>query len=167
MLEIRNQARLLIEARDRHPGWRLLAARRAPLVIGCLQALFAQSQDGVEMETAQQALTELLSEYANDDSFDIGEAHATLARKELREWIRRRLVIEREGRLYATDALEKALDFVTGLEGRMMTSTASRLSVVQREIENLDVNLNPDARLRGEHLRRKLDDARGHRRPSQ
>ena len=158
MLEIRNQARLLIEACNRNPGWRLLASRRAPLVIGCLQALFAQSQDGVDMEAAQQALTELLSEYANDETFGIGDAYATEARKELREWIRRRLVIEREGRLYATDALEKALDFVTGLEGRMMTSTASRLSVVQREIENLDVNLNPDARLRGEHLRRKLRD---------
>ena len=57
----------------------------------------------------------------------------------MREWIKRALVVEREGRLYATDALEEALRFVTALGDRVMTSTASRLSVVQREIENVEV----------------------------
>ncbi len=37
-----------------------------------------------------------------------------------------------------------------------MTSTASRLSVVQREIEGLESSLNPDPRSRTAHLRRKI-----------
>ncbi len=156
MPNIRANARALIDARQHHPGWRLLAAHRAPLVLACLQVLFDEAEDGIEIETALQALSELLAEHANDEELGGGSDYATEARAELREWIRRRLVIEREGRLYATDALEKALDFVAGLERRLMTSTASRLSVVQREIENLEVNLNPDADRRTAHLRRKI-----------
>ena len=56
---------------------------------------------------------------------------ANHANEELRSWIKLSLVVEREGRVYATDAFEEALRFVTALGGRIMTSTASRLSVVQ------------------------------------
>jgi hypothetical protein len=58
--------------------------------------------------------------------------------------------------VYATDAFEEALRFVTALGGRIMTSTASRLSVVQREIEGLESSLNPDPRSRTVHLRDKV-----------
>ncbi len=156
MFDIRIKSQSLIESRRLHPGWRLLAARNAPLVLGCLQVLFREADDGVPTEAALQVLTELLAEHANDEDLGAGGDVAAQARKEVREWIQRRLVIERDGRLYATDALEKAFDFVAGLEQRLMTSTASRLSVVQREIENLDVGLNPDPHLRGEHIRRKI-----------
>jgi len=57
-----------------------------------------------------------------------------LAGRELRLWIRRSLTNERGGRIYATDALHSVIAFVDGLDNRIMTSTASRLSVVQREI---------------------------------
>ncbi|WP_456380827.1 DUF3375 domain-containing protein [Thiolapillus sp.] len=157
MFDIRNKARTLIAARRHHPAWRLLAARNAPLVLGCLQSLFQEADDGVETEAALQALTELLTEHANEEDLGgSGGDFAAQARKEVREWIQRRLIIEREGRLYATDALETALDFAASLDQRLMTSTASRLSVVQREIENLEVALNPDPQLRGEHIRRKI-----------
>lgn len=159
MFDIRNKAQTLIAARRHHPAWRLLAARNAPLVLGCLQSLFREADDGVETETALQALTELLAEHANDEDLGgSGSDYAAQARKEVREWIQRRLIIEREGRLFATDALETALDFVVSLDQRLMTSTASRLSVVQREIENLDVSLNPDPQLRGEHIRGKIEE---------
>lgn len=158
MFEIRNKARVLLDARRQHPGWKLLAARRAPLVLSCLQTLFSESDDGIEKEATLQSLSELLAEFANDDTVGSQRDPAQEARKELNDWLRARLVIEREGRLYATDALEKAMDFVGGLDQRLMTSTASRLSVVQREIENLDVHLNPDAKLRGEHIRHKIAD---------
>jgi len=154
--DIRHKARTLIETRRQHPGWRLLASRRAPLVLGCLQTLFEDAKDGVAAEVALQALAELLAEHANDEELGGSGDSAAEARRELRDWIKRRLVIEREGRLYATDALEKALDFVAGLDKRLMTSTASRLSVVQREIENLEVGLNPDPQQRGRHIRRKI-----------
>ena len=159
MSNIRNKAHELIIARRQHPGWRLLAARNAPLVLGCLQALFQEAEDGVQTETALQMLTELLAEHANDEELGgNSDDHAVEARKEVRRWIQRDLVIEREGNLYATDALEKAFYFVTSLEQRLMTSTASRLSVVQREIENLEVGLNPDPPQRGEHIRRKISE---------
>jgi hypothetical protein len=157
MFDIRHKAQVFVETRRHHPAWRLLASRNAPLVLGCLQSLFREADDGVETETALQALSELLAEYINDDDLGGDSADfATQARREVREWIQRRLVIEREGRLYATDALETALEFVDKLDQRLMTSTASRLSVVQREIENLDVSLNPDPKMRGEHIRRKI-----------
>ena len=156
MFDLRNTAQSLIQARMQHPGWRLLAARRAPLVLASAQLLFEAAEDGVEWETAVQALSELLAEYANDDELGGGDDFAASARAELREWIKLRLIVERENRLYATHALEQALDFVSGLEQRVMTSTASRLSVVQREIENLDIHLNPDAETRADWLRRKI-----------
>lgn len=147
-----------ILARQQNPAWQLLAGRRAPLVLSCLQALFEESQDGVDYDDAQQALADLLAGHAGLSEFEISGDTATLARRELRTWIRRALVVEREGRLYATDALETALRFVEALGSRIMTSTASRLAVVQREIERLEARLNPDPQSRAEHLRRQIAD---------
>lgn len=155
---IHERAQSYILARQQNPAWQLLASRRAPLVLGCLQALFEQSHDGVDYDDAQQALADLLAGHAVLNEFEIEGDTAVLARRELRNWIRRALVVEREGRLYATDALEAALRFVTTLDGRIMTSTASRLAVVQREIEHLEARLNPDPRSRAEHLRRQIAD---------
>lgn len=144
--------------RLQHPAWVLLAARRAPLVMACLQELFERSDDGVDVDDAQQALADLLSEHAAQNEFEIDGDTAVLARRELRDWIRRRLVVEREHRLYATDALEAALRFVASLDSRIMTSTASRLAVVQREIERLEGRLNPDPVSRAGQLRRQIAD---------
>lgn len=152
----RDRTKSYVLARRQHPAWLLLAARRAPLVLGCLQTLFEHSENGVDASDAQQALAELLTSHAAMSEFDIEDDPAVLARRELREWIRRALVVEREGRLYATDALETALRFAASLESRIMTSTASRLAVVQREIERLESRLNPDPTSRAEHLRRQI-----------
>lgn len=137
----------------------MLAAKRGPLVLSCLQTLFEQSQNGIPFEETLQSLADLLTQHANHTDFEIGaEDRLTLARRELRDWIKRGLVVEREGRLYATDALEEALRFVDALDNRVMTSTASRLSVVQREIESVEASLNPDPRSRTGHLRRQIKD---------
>lgn len=154
----RERTQSYILARQQNPAWQLLAGRRAPLVLSCLQTLFEDSRDGVAFEDAQQALAELLTENAGLNEFDVSGDTAVLARKELRTWIRRGLVVEREGRLYATDALEAALRFVDSLRNRIMTSTASRLAVVQREIERLEARLNPDPQSRAAHLRRQIAD---------
>ncbi len=145
-------------ARQQHPAWQLLAARRGPLVLSCLQSLFEQSQDGINFDEAQQGLAELLTEHAGLSDFDISGDTVVLARRDLRNWIRRSLVVEREGRLYATDALESAFRFVDSLDSRIMTSTASRLAVVQREVERLEARLNPDPQSRAERLRRQITD---------
>jgi hypothetical protein len=157
--DIRERTQAYIAARYQHPAWVLLASRRAPLVLSCLQSLFETSQNGIPFEEALQSLGELLGQHANQADFEIGaEDPLALARRELRDWIRRGLVIEREGRLHATDSLESALRFVDGLDNRIMTSTASRLSVVQREIESVEAALNPDAGSRSAHLRRQITD---------
>ncbi|WP_236175001.1 DUF3375 domain-containing protein [Pseudomonas pseudonitroreducens] len=148
-----------ISSRSQHPAWLLLASRRAPLVISCLRALFEKANDGIVVEDALQGLSELLSSYASQELFEIDGDNVQLqAGRELREWIKRRLIVEREGRVYATDALEVAIQFVESLDSRMMTSTASRLSVVQREIENLETNLNPSPAGRIASLRRRIHD---------
>jgi len=135
-----------ITARTQNPAWVLLASRRAPLVIACLQSLFEEAHDGVAIDDALHALAAMLAPHANDEQYDIDPTRLPqLAGRELRQWIKRSLVIERGERIYATDALQTAIAFVEGLDNRMMTSTASRLSVVQREIESLESGLNPDA----------------------
>jgi hypothetical protein len=157
--DIRERTLNYLNARHQHPAWVLLASMRAPLVLSCLQTLFEHSRDGIALEDALQALADMLAQYAHNSDLEItSEDFHAQARKELRIWIKRMLVIEREGRLYATDALEEALRFVAALGERIMTSTASRLSIVQREIENLEAELNPDPKSRALHLRRKIAD---------
>ncbi len=155
--DIKRRTQELIHARQQNPAWQLLAARRSPLVLSCLQNLFEKSRDGIAFEDALTGLAELLELHANNDSFnDDGEDFNASARKELRSWIKQGLVVEREGQLYATDALEAAMRFTAGLGERIMTSTASRLSMVQREIESLQSSLNPDPRSRADHIKRKI-----------
>jgi len=147
----------LITARNQNPAWLLLASRRAPLVIACLQSLFEDAHDGVLVDDALQALVVMLAPHANDEQYEIDPARLPqLAGRELRQWIRRDLIVERGGRVYSTDALHSAIRFVDGLDNRIMTSTASRLSVVQREIERLESALNADAEQRTLSLKRRI-----------
>jgi hypothetical protein len=158
-VDIRERTLTYLNARHQHPAWLLLASQRAPLVLSCLQTLFEQGRDGVALEDALRALADMLEQYAHNSDLEIENADFyNQARRELRTWIKRTLVVEREGRLYPTDALEEALRFVAALGGRIMTSTASRLSIVQREIESLEAELNPDPKSRAAHLRRKIAD---------
>lgn len=154
-----NRAEKYISARNQHAAWILLASRRAPLLLGCLRALFEKAHDGIAVEDAIQALSGMLLTYASNDLYEIDRENVQLqAGRELREWIKRRLIVERDGRVYATDALEVAIQFVESLDSRIMTSTASRLSVVQREIESLETNLNPSPASRIASLRRRIKD---------
>lgn len=136
---IRQRTENYISAKNQHPAWILLATRRAPLVLGCLKTLFEKSHDGIPLEEAIQSLSGILIEHVSQEQYDINQDTPSLqASRELREWIKRRLIVERDGRVFATDALEVAITFVESLDNRFMTSTASRLSTVQREIENLE-----------------------------
>lgn len=155
--ETQTRTKAFIVARHQHPAWKLLSAKRGPLVLSCLHALFEKNLNEIQLEDAQQLLADILALHANNDEFELStEDPAGDARRELRAWIRLGLIVEREGRLIATDALQKAMAFAEGLDERIMTSTASRLATVQREIENLEIRLNPDAQSRAEHIRRKI-----------
>ncbi len=97
---------------------------------------------GVEMEEAIERLALVFSDHANDSEFDLGEDHPLAARRELRQWIKRGLIVERSGKIMATDAFQKSLMFHRFLEDQSMTSTASRLATVQRAIEILELQLS-------------------------
>jgi hypothetical protein len=147
----------LVKTRRQHPAWMLLASRRAPLILGCLKPLFEANIDGIPQEEAEQQLSEILADHANDEEFSIDhDDYLLAARRELRDWLRRELIVERQGKIIATDALQQALAFVDSLHDRVMTSTASRLSIVQREIEHLEAHLNPDPQSRTRHLKQKI-----------
>jgi len=154
----KTRGRYLLGLRKQHPAWRLLAARNGPLVIGSLQVLFDEQVNGIDLDAAQQLLSESLQLAHEAGEIECDEDYRLLARREIRQWIRQELIPELDGRLIATDALEAAFRFVDELDNRIMTSTASRLSIVQREIENLEFRLNPDPATRARLLRDRIAD---------
>ncbi len=133
-----------INARHHHPARQLLAARRAPLILSCLQSLFEQSQDGVGFDAGLRSLAEMLADHANAGEFEIGEEDfAAQARKELRSWIKLSLVVEREGRVYATDAFEEALPeklqrFLHYLNQSSDQGVAQLLSAIENEVSMIE-----------------------------
>lgn len=145
-----------MKLRRNHAAWLLLALHRGPLILASLKPLIESQPGGVELETAVEQLAASLADYANDPDLALGDDLALAARKELREWIRRGLIVEREGKLLATDALQRSLRFLESLEDQAMTSTASRLSTVQRAIENLHAQLSASQSAREESLRRRI-----------
>ena len=149
----------LILDRQQHPAWRLLASPRSPLIIGCLKPLFEQAGGEIPLEDARARLAKILAAHANNSDFDIkSDDFPALARKELRDWIRKGLLAERGGRVFATDALQSSFRFVEGIRSRMMTSTASRLATVQQRIEALESRMEPDQSSRTDYLKGKIQE---------
>jgi hypothetical protein len=152
-------SRKYIRSRSMNPAWVLLASRRAPLVLSCLKPLFEDAGGDIAWEDAVEKLALIFGEHANAEEYAIpaGE-RIQAARAELRDWIRRGLVVEREGRLLQTHSLQNAFHFLDSLDEEIMTSTASRLATVQREIEGLAAKLNPILADRSAHLKRQIVD---------
>lgn len=134
----------LISLRRNHSSWRLLASRNAPLTLSCLKSLFDHGQPSVTLEDATEKLAEAFALYVNDTEFDLGtdDNLASSARKELRHWLKQGLIVERDGQLMSTDALQRAFAFIDTLQDHTMTSTASRLATVQRAIENIAASVS-------------------------
>lgn len=146
----------LTTLRRSHSAWILIASHRAPLVLGCFEALF-EEQAEIPQEEVVQKLGDLFAEFRNVDEFQIrsGDVYA-LARQELREWLKKRLIIERNGLILATNALQKALFFIQELGEKNMTSTASRLQTVQNVIEQLEMQLNSNPQSHISFLEQKI-----------
>lgn len=150
-------ARRLIGERQSHPAWLLLAATRGPLMLASLKPLFERSSSEITLEDAREQLANLLPQYANDPTYEIeSDDFRALARRELRDWIKRGLLVERNGILFATDALQATFRFLETIEQRVMTTTASRLATVQQKIEALQANLNPDRKSRAAYIQSKI-----------
>ncbi len=151
------------QLRKHHPAWQLLAATKGPVLLSVLQNLFKDSPEGIEFDTAVIDLSLVLkaqreSGELEDNSQIYGEDYALEARRELRQWIKRGLLLERQGFVMATDALESAMRFVQSLEQRFISSSASRLAIVQREIEHLEANLNANPSVRAAFIKNKIND---------
>lgn len=146
----------LITLRRHHPAWLLLASRNGPLILSCLKSLIDAHPRGIDFDDAVEHLSGLFADNANDVTFEIGDDHTLAARRELRQWLKRGLVVERDGQLMATDALERSFHFLDSLEDQAMTSTASRLATVQREIENLEAQLSHSQSAREKSLKRRI-----------
>lgn len=143
--------------REQNPAWRLLGARRAPLLLACLSRLFATPGERVTFDDAVQVLADLLAEHANNPDYEIRSTElGRLARRELRDQIKAKLLVERDGELSATDALQQVFRFVNRLEDRMMSSTASRLATVQHQIAEVAARLDPDPEARAARIRQRI-----------
>jgi hypothetical protein len=67
------------------------------------------------------------------------------------------LIVERDGKILATDAFQRALLFLSSLEDQTMTSTASRLATVQRAIELLETQLSRSQTDRERAIQARID----------
>lgn len=143
--------------RRNHPAWLLLAARNGPLILASLKTLIEAHPSGIDFENAVEQLADVLADYANDSEFSAGDDPLLTARRELKQWVKRGLIVERNGQLLATDSLQRAFLFLDSLEDRSMTSTASRLATVQRAIEELDAQLSRSQSRREEMLRARIN----------
>ncbi len=125
-------------------------------MIAVLQALFKDHPDGIEFDSAVLDLAQVLRTQREKGEIECSDNYSLEARREIRHWIKRKLLLERQGRIIATDALESAMRFVQGLDQRIMSSSASRLAIVQREIEHLESSLNANPSQRAAFLKNKI-----------
>jgi hypothetical protein len=147
----------LLSLRRNHPAWLLLASPKGPLILGILKTLLEAHPNGVEFEEAVERLTAAFADHANDSELELGEDHAQTARRELRQWLKRELIVERNGQVLATAALQRSFQFLDSLDEIGMTSTASRLATVQRAIEALQSQLSPSQTGREQTLRSRIE----------
>ena len=144
------------QLRQHHPAWQILSATKGPQVIAVLHTLFQDISNGVHLDDATLELAQMLQDqYVNSENSS-SEDYILEARREIRQWIKRGLLSERQEQLFATDALESVFRFVQSLDNRIMSSSASRLSIVQREIEHLEANLNSNPVHRANFLKDKI-----------
>lgn len=132
------------------PLWRLLAANKAPVVIGLLQSLFVESEQTLLSSVLHERLTRDI-EALRAVGEELPQAPQAYVAEWLSQgWLTRRFpagASEEEYEL-SVDALT-ALRFVTGLLKPRTTATESRLSVVIHQLSRLaeETNTNPQARL--------------------
>lgn len=143
--------------RRNHAAWLLLASRNGPLILAGMKSLIDSHPTGISIDDAVERLAGSFAHFVNDTQYELGDDYALTARRELRQWIKRGLIVERGGLLLPTDALRRALQFVESLEDHSMTSTASRLATVQRAIESLDAQLSRSQTSREQYLMARIE----------
>src|SRR5262249_34367430 len=112
--------------RRNHPSWLLLASPRGPLMLASLKTLLEAHPNGIEFEDAVEQLATVFADNAHDSDYELDDDYPLAARRELRLWLKRGLIVERNGQVLATDALQRSLQFLDLIQDNTMTSTASR-----------------------------------------
>ncbi|MDB9741423.1 DUF3375 domain-containing protein [Akkermansiaceae bacterium] len=153
---ILERVNLLQHLKNNHSSWRLLASRKAPLMLGVLENVFEEKPE-IPYEDLIQKLGDIFAEFSNVEEFEITNSDTySVAREEIREWIKKKLIVERDGLVLSTDSLQRAIQFVQQLDQQTMSSTASRLITVQNIIENLESQLNPNKETKVLSLKAKI-----------
>ena len=139
------------------PGVAVAGVAKRPIDARQPEDALGRHPNGVDFEEAVEQLALVFADNANDSEFDLEDDHPLTARRELRLWLKRGLIVERNGQVLATDALQRSLQFLDWIEDNTMTSTASRLATVQRAIEDLEAQLNRSQVDREKSLMAKID----------
>jgi hypothetical protein len=145
----------LDQLRRTHPGWRLLAATHAPLIISVLRRAFivpnhrtlAQNELVARLDDLLYALRQLLGDEAFPRS---ALAYLTDWSSDERGWLRRYYPDDSDEPHYdLTPATERALDWVAGLEQRPFIGTESRLLAIFELLQQLvqGTETDPEARI--------------------
>lgn len=160
----------------KHPSWRLLRARNAPLILSFLGGYFVEGHSGAapagQLAGALEEHLDSLERSGGGDRFR-KDAESYLEDWAAPEsgWLRRfRPLGSDEVHYDATAAVEKACAFVEGLTARAFVGTESRLHTVVELLRQIahGAEEDPETRLaelrrRREALDREIDDVeRGH-----
>ena len=123
--------------------WKLLRADNAPLILAFMVDLFSNENE-VPFGSARMALD---AELQKCRELGIWETE-TSAGIYLHRWIKEGWLREMDDHLTKTDASEVAIRFCQGLDQRGVSTTASRLRIVQEAVRNFTVAISSDVRQR-------------------
>lgn len=147
--------------RERHPGWRLLRAGNATLILSFLGAFFVEGNRGASPASAvADALDDHLYALNTDDDIRYPKS----PRAYLEDWAAtdagylRRFYPPGDDEVHyeVTPAFEKAYGWVLGLRGRSFVGTESRLHTVVELLRQIvhGTEMQPEVRLAELHRRR-------------
>lgn len=140
----------LLQLRRHHPGWRLLQADHAPLVVAFLDSVFVRSNSrGLPESLLESRLEDLLfplRESEGDNTFPrAADAYLAQWASDERGWLRRYYPPGSDEPHYdLSPAAEKAIAWLKGLPGRDFVGTESRLmtvfSLLQQMLEGTETD---------------------------
>lgn len=138
------------------PTWRLLAADKAPVVVGLLHELLLSSEKALPSSVMIERLAQLLDAVRAEEDMP-QTAQAYIAEWLTHGWLVRRLPAGASEEQYELSAeAVAAIRFAVGLRERRALATESRLSVVLDQLARLaeDTDPNPETRIAAKHAER-------------
>ena len=153
----------LVNLRQNHPAWRLLAADHAPVVIGFLHRYFVRPNVRVLSEEEAVARLDDWLHHLRERLGDQAPARAvreylTEWADDTRGWLRRYYPPDTDEAHYdLTPAAERAIHWLAGLEQRSFVGAESRLRLVFDLLHEIAEGSETDPRARIAELERRRD----------